>query len=167
MNDLQDDTAIVRGFRLIVKIGPSSIWWCSPCWPKATFSHLWLLANRENQDLQESRNFQMSIAPNGYACPFSCIQLFMTPWMIARQALCPWSFPGKNMERVAISYSRGSPQPWNQTLISCIFCIWGAFFTTVPPGKPLLQILFINTIDKVYSRHLQTHTHTPLWRDSP
>ena len=38
----------------------------------------------------------------------------------------------------------------------------GEFFTTVPPGKRLLQILFLNTIDKVYSGHLQTHTQTPL-----
>ena len=37
---------------------------------------------------------------------------------------------------VAISYSRGSSQPRDQTHISCISCIAGRFFTTAPPGKP-------------------------------
>ena len=27
---------------------------------------------------------------------FSHVQLFVTPWTIACQLLCPWDFPGKN-----------------------------------------------------------------------
>ena len=38
---------------------------------------------------------------------------------------------------VAISFSRGSSGPRDQTQVSCIA---GRFFTTEPPGKPLLQI---------------------------
>ena len=34
-----------------------------------------------------------------------------------------WGFPGKNTGVVAISLSRGSSQPRNQTLVSCIYCI--------------------------------------------
>ena len=37
------------------------------------------------------------------------------------------------LEWVAISFSRGSSQPRDQT---CISCITGRFFTTEPPGKP-------------------------------
>ena len=37
------------------------------------------------------------------------------------------------LEWVAISFSRGSSQPRDQT---CISCIMGRFFTTEPPGKP-------------------------------
>ena len=39
------------------------------------------------------------------------------------------------LERVAISFSRGSSPPRDQTHISCIT---GRFFTTEPPRKPKL-----------------------------
>ena len=39
------------------------------------------------------------------------------------------------LEWVAISFSRRSSQPSNQTLVSCISCIVGRFFTSEPPGK--------------------------------
>ena len=39
--------------------------------------------------------------------------------------LCPWNFPGKNTEWVAISFSRGSSRPRGQTWVSCISCIGG------------------------------------------
>ena len=38
------------------------------------------------------------------------------------------------LERVAISFSRGSSQPRNRTHISCLA---GRFFTTEPPGRQL------------------------------
>ena len=41
----------------------------------------------------------------------SGVQLFATPW--TARLLCPWDFPGKNTEWVAISFSR------DQTHISC------------------------------------------------
>ena len=34
--------------------------------------------------------------------------------------LCPWNFPGKILERVAISYTRVSSQPRDRTHVSCI-----------------------------------------------
>ena len=44
-------------------------------------------------------------------------------------------FQTRILEWVAISYSRGSSPPRYGTWISCI---GGRFFTTKPPGKPLL-----------------------------
>ena len=44
-------------------------------------------------------------------------------------------FPAKILEWVAISSSRGSPQPRDWTLISCVSCTAGGFFTTEPMGK--------------------------------
>ena len=38
------------------------------------------------------------------------------------------------LERVAISFSRGSSRPRDQTQVSCIA---GRFLTTEPPGRPL------------------------------
>ena len=42
-------------------------------------------------------------------------------------------FQARIVERVAISFSRGSSQPRDQTHMSCIT---GGFSTTEPPGKP-------------------------------
>ena len=47
--------------------------------------------------------------------------------------LCPWDFPGKNLEWVAISLSRGYSWPGELTHVSCLA---GEFLTTEPPGKP-------------------------------
>ena len=41
------------------------------------------------------------------------------------------------LEWVAISFSRGSSQPRDQTHISCISCFADRLFTTEPPGKPM------------------------------
>ena len=41
-------------------------------------------------------------------------------------------FQARILEWVAISFSRGSSQPRDQTQVSCIA---GRFFTTEPPGK--------------------------------
>ena len=39
------------------------------------------------------------------------------------------------LEWVALSFSRGSSQPRDWTLVSCASCIEGGFFMTQPPGK--------------------------------
>ena len=78
------------------------------------------------------------------------------------------------LERVAISYCRGSSWPRNQTSISCAA---GRFFTTEPPGKPIPgyqsirnskvkwpdPTLWMNkvTITLALLTHTHTHTHTP------
>ena len=46
-------------------------------------------------------------------------------------------FQARILEWVAISSSRGSTWPRDRTLVSCVSCIAGRFFTTEPPGKPL------------------------------
>ena len=42
----------------------------------------------------------------------------------------------RTLEWVAISFSRGSSWPRDQTCISWFSCTAGGFFTTEPPGKP-------------------------------
>ena len=44
---------------------------------------------------------------------------FVTPWTVARQVLFSMDSPGKNTGVVAISFSRGSPRPRDQTCVSC------------------------------------------------
>ena len=50
----------------------------------------------------------------------SCVWLFATPWTIACLAPLLMGFPTRILERVAISSSRGSSQPRDQTCTSCI-----------------------------------------------
>ena len=46
------------------------------------------------------------------------LQIFATPWTVARKGpLCPWDFPAKILEWVAISFPRSS-RPRDQAHIS-------------------------------------------------
>ena len=54
--------------------------------------------------------------------------------------LCPWILQASTLEWVAISYSRGSSRPRDQTQVSCIGR-W--FFTTVPPGNPRIDVVAV------------------------
>ena len=66
---------------------------------------------------------------------------------VSHDPLCDpmdWSPPGsyvhgifqaRILEWVAISFSKGSSQPWDQTCIFCVSCIAGRLFTTEPSGK--------------------------------
>ena len=70
---------------------------------------------------------------------FSCSFVsdsFVTPWVVAPQAPLSMGFSQARMlERVAISFSRGSSRPRDRTRVSCIE---DGFFTTEPPGKPII-----------------------------
>ena len=59
---------------------------------------------------------------------------------------CPWDFPGRNTGLGAISSSRGSSQPMDQTYVSCSFCIAGRFFPTKPSGKPVYHYICVYTL---------------------
>ena len=51
---------------------------------------------------------------------FSRVQLFVTPWTVAYQAPLSVGFSQKELEGVAISFSRESSQLRDQTYVSCI-----------------------------------------------
>ena len=63
---------------------------------------------------------------NNRVCVYVCVWLndtdwlFATPWTVAHQAPLSMEFSGQEYWRVAISYSRGSFQLWDQTCASCI-----------------------------------------------
>ena len=69
-------------------------------------------------------------------CVLSHVWLFVTPWTGACQAPVPGIILARIMEQVAISFSKGSTQPKDQTCVSCDSCIVVRFFTTEPQGKP-------------------------------
>ena len=64
----------------------------------------------------------------------SHVQFVATPGTVTRQAPLCIAFQIRILEWAAISSSRGSFWPRDQTRISCIA---DGFFTTEPPGKPL------------------------------
>ena len=52
----------------------------------------------------------------------SHVRFSVTPGTVAHQASLSTDFPSKNMEWVAISFSRRSSPPRDRKLVSCIAC---------------------------------------------
>ena len=50
-------------------------------------------------------------------------------------------FQARILKQITISYSRGSSQPRNQTVLLMSLALAGRFFTTGPPGKPPRYII--------------------------
>ena len=67
---------------------------------------------------------------------FSHVWPFATLWNVPAKLLCPQDFPGKNT-RVGCHFLLHGLFP-TQEGSTWISCIAGRFFTTKPPGKPLL-----------------------------
>ena len=61
----------------------------------------------------------------------SCIQLFATPWTVARQAPLSTGFPRQEYWHGLPFPSLGDPRDR-----ICVSCIAGGFFTAELPGKP-------------------------------
>ena len=66
----------------------------------------------------------------------SCVWFFATLWAVAHQAPLSVGFSRQEYcmlsSRVAMTFSRGSFQPRDQTSVSCVSCIAGGFFTAEP-----------------------------------
>ena len=84
---------------------------------------------------------------------------FATPWTVAHRLLCPWDFPGKILEWVAISYSWESSQPRDQTHVSRVSCIdrwipyhcalWEAVNVSSLPAASHYPVFPIQFLEKV------------------
>ena len=74
---------------------------------------------------------------------FSHVRLFATPWTVAYQDSLSMGFSihgifqARLLEWVAISFSRGSSRPRDQTQVSCIV---GRRFPSEPQGKPHVRM---------------------------
>ena len=83
------------------------------------FKSLLSFSNRGQADWKpQSQKLELAFE-NMCMCELSCcsVRLFVTPWIVVHQALCPWKFPGKNDGVFSIPFSRGSSQPRDWTLI--------------------------------------------------
>ena len=82
-------------------------------------------------------------------CMLSHAQLFAHPWTVACQTpLCMGILQARILEWVAISYSRGSFRPRDQT---CVSCIVGRYFTIGPLGKSLSTLLYFLIFFRIFS----------------
>ena len=69
----------------------------------------------------------------------SCVQLFAIPWTVAWQAPLSMDFPGKNARMGCHFLLQGIvPDPGLRPASSVAPALAGGFFTTEPPGKPLV-----------------------------
>ena len=69
--------------------------------------------------------------------PLITVPLFVTPWTVAHQTPLSMGFPGKNIEWVAIPFSRGSSWPRDWAHVSWDSCLVGRLFTA-EAGEGLL-----------------------------
>ena len=76
-----------------------------------------------------------------------------TPWTVAHQALLSMGFPRQE-------YWSGLPfssWPRDWTCVSCISYIGGGFFTTEPPGSPVI----------IHTQFKEKRTSSQMWSDLP
>ena len=106
---------------------------------------------------------------------FSCTWLFATLRTVACQAPLSMAFPGKGFfpgKNNGVGYHallQGSFWPRNQTQGSYSSFLAGRFFTTEPPGKPLIWFSSVQFSRSVESDSLRPHglQHTRLPCPSP
>ena len=82
----------------------------------------WTAAYQASPSMGFSRQEYWSGVPLPSPCLVtrSCPTLLWPPWTVGHQAPLSMIFQAKILERIAISFSRGSSQPRCQTYISCI-----------------------------------------------
>ena len=69
----------------------------------------------------------------------SRVQLFATPWTVARQAPLSMEFARQEyLTGLPFPPPGDLPDPVDGNCVFCNSCFAGRFFTTVPPGKPHL-----------------------------
>ena len=68
---------------------------------------------------------------------YSSVQLFVTPWTVAQRSSIHGVLQARILECVAISSSRGSFRPRDQTHVSCLLRWQAGSLPLAPLGKPL------------------------------
>jgi len=72
------------------------------------------------------------------ACELSRVQLFVTPWTVARQVRLSRDFPGEDTGVGCHFLLQGIFPTQELNLQTHICCIASRFFTPEQPGKPIL-----------------------------
>ena len=102
------------------------------CYPLATPLHNHSFLHQLRQEEGKFQDLRISVVDKGVSrsvCVLNHVQLLVTPWTTVHQAPVHGIFQARILEWVAISFSRGSSWPRDQTHISCVSCIASRFFT--------------------------------------
>ena len=83
----------------------------------------------------------------------SVVSYFYDYELLPSRLLCPWALQARILEWVAMYSSRESSQPRDWTLISCVSCFAGRFFTAEPQVKPEFSDGPRKTKDKIVNFH--------------
>ena len=76
-------------------------------------------------------------------CVLSHVQLFATPWTVAQYSPLSMGFPQQEYWSGLLFPPPGAlPNPGIEPMFPASPVLAGGFFTTVPPEKPKLKILF-------------------------
>ena len=90
----------------------------------------------------------------------SRVWLFATPWTVAHQASLSMGFSRQRiLEGIAVPFSRGTSQPKDRTLVSCIA---GRFFTIWATGKSVCFTMFLHLLKNQYN-HIVLRTVRDHW----
>ena len=99
--------------------------------------------------------FCLNVPSQSY-CHCLVMKLCPTLWqhhrLYSARLLCLWDIQARILEWVAISSSRGSSWSRDWTHISCASCIAGGFFTTEPPGKPNIVLIFPQSLISAFRK---------------
>ena len=69
----------------------------------------------------------------------SHVRLFANAWTVAHQAALSVGFYRQEYwSGMAFSPPGDLPHPWIETVVYCVSCIAGGFFTAEPSGKPAI-----------------------------
>ena len=88
----------------------------------------------------QSRCLVLIVAAVCVLSRFSRVRLFVTPWTLAHQVLCPWDSPGQNTGVGCHALLQGIFLILGLNLSLLPSCIAGGFFIPEPPRKPYLTI---------------------------
>ena len=105
--------------------------------------------------------------------PFSCVRLFVTPLDCSPPGSSSMGFfHSRILKQAAISFSRGSSSPRDQTCVSCVSCVgrWILYHCTIweaplarLPWRTSMYLLRLNLNapfhGEIFPAHHHTHTH--------
>ena len=87
-----------------------------------------------------------------YVYVLSCVQLFVTPWMVAHQASLSMEFSRQEYMSWLFFPTPGDlSDPGMETVSLVSYDLTGIFFTIVPPGKPIYIYTYIKLILQKFS----------------
>ena len=128
---------------------------CFPLLKYIMFS-LSVFCAHSRPNLEHFHNYHSHLLCIIYYCLMTktCLTLFQPHGLQPTRLLCPWDFPGKNTRVSGLPFPSPGDLP-NPGIKLKSPALAGRFFTTKPPGKPILSICYITIMQtqQLYTSH--------------